>query len=77
MLSMKVTMSAIIKEFHFETSQKMEDIKLTIDRLLRSASGYPVKIKRRVKWKLNVEDYFFLFVQVKKGNILYIYLCQN
>ena len=49
MLSIKASVAALVKEFHFTTSCKMEDIEVSTDRLLRSANGYPVKITRRAK----------------------------
>ena len=47
MLSMKTTISHIVRNFRLETSRKIEDIETRIDLLTRSANGYPVKIVKR------------------------------
>lgn len=47
MLSMKVLVSTFLRNFSVYTELKLSDIKLRIELLMRSARGYPVKIRSR------------------------------
>ncbi|XP_054262081.1 cytochrome P450 4C1-like [Macrosteles quadrilineatus] len=47
MLSMKTTISAILRSYKLFTDIKMEDIKLKIDLLMRSVNGFPIRLERR------------------------------
>uniref|UniRef100_A0A8D8V6D0 Cytochrome P450 4C1 n=1 Tax=Cacopsylla melanoneura TaxID=428564 RepID=A0A8D8V6D0_9HEMI len=47
MLSMKVTIATILRNFEVNTDMKMEDIKLKVDLLMRSVHGYPLKLTTR------------------------------
>ncbi|XP_022166735.1 cytochrome P450 4C1-like [Myzus persicae] len=47
MLSMKVAMSTFLRNYSVQTHYTFDDIKLKLDLLLRSASGYPVNIQQR------------------------------
>lgn len=49
MLSMKVTIATILRQFKVHTDIKMEDIKLKVDLLMRSVHGYPVRLTTRDK----------------------------
>ncbi|XKL64201.1 hypothetical protein PGB90_004287 [Kerria lacca] len=49
MYSMKVSLSMILRKYILTTDVKLEDIKLVVDLLLRSASGYKVKMYSRNK----------------------------
>jgi len=47
MLSMKVAMSTFLRNYSVHTHYTLDDIKLKLDLLLRSANGYPVTIQKR------------------------------
>lgn len=47
MMSMKVLVSMILRNYVLCTDYKLSDIKLKIDLLMRSVEGYPVRIRRR------------------------------
>lgn len=47
LLSMKLTISMIIKNYYVTTDIKLDDIRLKLDLLLRSVNGYKVKIQVR------------------------------
>jgi len=46
-MSMKVMLSMFLKNYSVHTNCKLNDIKLKIDLLMRSANGYPVTIQTR------------------------------
>lgn len=48
-LSMKVTLSMILRKYILISDMKLEDIKLEIDLLMRSADGYKIKMYSRNK----------------------------
>lgn len=53
MLSMKVLLSMVLRNYKLNTEIKLGDIKLKIDLLMRSVNGYPVTIEirdRRPTW---------------------------
>lgn len=47
MISMKLTIALILKNYYLTTDVKMNDIKLTSDLLMRSKTGYNVKLYPR------------------------------
>lgn len=47
MLSMKVLISTLLRNYELRTDIKQEDIKLKVDLLMRSVNGYPVKLTTR------------------------------
>jgi cytochrome P450 family 4 len=48
MLTMKTTISNIIRAYQLETNFKLEDIRIKIDMLTRSVDGYPIRIVKRL-----------------------------
>ncbi|RZF47741.1 hypothetical protein LSTR_LSTR006005 [Laodelphax striatellus] len=56
MLSMKTTVSTVLRNYSVHTTIKMEDIKLKVDLLMRSAIGYPVTLKPRVRKPIPVTE---------------------
>lgn len=46
-LTMKMTISMIIKNYYITTDVEFSDIKLKFDLLLRSVNGYKVKLHSR------------------------------
>lgn len=47
MLSMKVLISMVLRNYSVHTDFKISDIKLKLDLLMRSVNGYPVTIQKR------------------------------
>ncbi|XP_015117288.1 cytochrome P450 4c3 isoform X2 [Diachasma alloeum] len=50
-ICLKTLVANLIRSYSFETSEKMEEIKLKMDISIRSRSGYRVKIKRNYRKK--------------------------
>lgn len=47
MFSMKVTVSMILQKYILRTEVKLEDIRLSLDLLMRSVHGYKIKLYSR------------------------------
>lgn len=56
MLSMKTTISTLLRSFSVHTDIKMEDIKLKVDLLMRSAIGYPITLQPRVRKPIPIQS---------------------
>lgn len=59
MLSMKVLISMVLRNYKLNTEVKLSDIKLKLDLLMRSVNGYPVTIEtrdRRPTWMRNNDN---------------------
>lgn len=47
MLSMKATLSTILRNYELTTDVKEKEIEFDLDFVLRSANGYPIKLEYR------------------------------